>query len=201
MIVADVVLAVGVSWLILASGALIPFLEGLVTNDLAPGWLSVLVMAVLSAVAGVVTTAIDTHGTIPLQKSLAQIALTALIAFASHYGFTVAGALPKLKLWTGAFGLGPRHRPASALGAPGASEGVIMLAGWGHVAGPRDAIAQVRVIRDTRPPGAPRRTWGRAYRRWERDQLALLAGAARSTVPAPRAAPVPTVIPPPDVKS
>jgi hypothetical protein len=130
----------------LVAGIAVPFLTRLVTTKLAPGWLQVLILTLLATVGGVVASLINSGGTFVLQPTLLALLVTWVTAFAAHYGFETAGTLPALGRATARFGLGPR--PPKALGGPaGVAEQVVRVAA-GHIAGPPDAIARIRVIPD-----------------------------------------------------
>jgi hypothetical protein len=144
-------LTIGAPWVILLSGTAIPWLTETVTNDLAPGWLKVALLAVLSAAAGVVATGVGHDWTFNLATTLYTIALTAIVTFVSHYGFSVSGALPAYNKATANFGIGPRTAglgPTTSLVLP--SDGPY------HLVGPQRAVEAVSVVRAAPgTPGAP----------------------------------------------
>lgn len=100
---AGTVITIGAPWLVLLAGTIIPALVAVVTKDTS-GPLQVVVLAVLSAVAGVI--AQSTTGTFPLVQTLMTVGLTAVIAIAAHYGLAVSGVAGAIHRKTSGFGLG-----------------------------------------------------------------------------------------------
>lgn len=67
-------------------GVLLPLLVGLVTKKRAPAWLKAVLLALLAAVAGVITDAISNGGTIVVKQAI-DAGLTAwVLGVGSYYG-------------------------------------------------------------------------------------------------------------------
>lgn len=70
----------------LVLGALIPFVTGLITKKIASPAVKSVCTAVLSTVAGIVTTAQQNGGTVELEPALSNILVAFVTAISLYYG-------------------------------------------------------------------------------------------------------------------
>lgn len=122
---AATVVVISAPWLVLISGSIIPAVTAAVTKDLT-GWLQVVILAVLAAVAGVISQ--STTGSFPLGPTVMTVVVTAGIAIAAHYGYAVSGLLGQINSATRGFGIGRRAHGPSALPPMGAPPGTVWYA-------------------------------------------------------------------------
>lgn len=101
---------VDVSVLAMLSGLIIPIVTAIVTTKLAPSWVKAVVTAVLATVAGLVSVAIEANGHVDVANWVTGVLTSAVVAWASYYGFWKPTVAPAVQDSTKNFLIGPREK-------------------------------------------------------------------------------------------
>lgn len=106
-LVAATTIVLSVSVWTFISGTLIPLVTGVITKQVASSAVKSICTAVLSTIAGLVTSAMTHDGTLYLEDSLMAVMVTFITAISAYYGFLKpTGIAPTVQAKTASLGVG-----------------------------------------------------------------------------------------------